>query len=76
MNIVATRVWLRCQGKERSWEYSSYHLSKFENVAVTQKEKITEEFLNEHLLAISGRPGFANMANYKAIKSVLEEHTW
>ena len=52
-------------------------LSRLENNEVTKKESnITEEFLDEHLMSISDRPWFTDMANYKATKNVCEDYTW
>lgn len=47
------------------------HLTRLDNVAVTKKEKnITKDFSDEDLSAISKRPLFSDMDNYKAMKSV------
>lgn len=53
------------------------HLSRLENEEVTKnKDNITETFLDEQLMAISERPWFVDMANYKAINVGPEEYTW
>ncbi|MCI13910.1 hypothetical protein A2U01_0035033, partial [Trifolium medium] len=53
------------------------HLSRLDNATITAKEKsITEEFPDERLFAISQRPWFANMANFKASNVVPREYTW
>lgn len=46
------------------------HLSRLKSLEVTKKETIIkEEFSDEHLMTISKRPCFADMANYKATKN-------
>jgi hypothetical protein len=53
------------------------HLSRLKNSSVTDKEKdIVEEFPDEHLLAITERPWFADMANFKVGKIIPEDYTW
>lgn len=53
------------------------HLSRLENEEVTMKEKnINEEFQDEHLMEIGVRPSFADMANYRSTKNVLDDYTW
>ncbi|GAU36667.1 hypothetical protein TSUD_15800 [Trifolium subterraneum] len=52
------------------------HLSRLENPLVTTKEKvISEAFPDEHLLAISTRPWFADLANYKVSGELPEDLT-
>lgn len=51
------------------------HLSKFDNNEVTKKEKnTTEEFMDEHFMAISKRRWFVDI--YETTKNVSEEYTW
>lgn len=53
------------------------HLSRLENVEVTiNNQCIMETFPDERLMAISERPWFADMANYKATNAIPEEYTW
>lgn len=53
------------------------HLSRLENGEVTKnKDNIVETFSYEKLMAISERPWFGNMANYKSTNVVTEEYTW
>ncbi|GAU28722.1 hypothetical protein TSUD_372290 [Trifolium subterraneum] len=52
------------------------HLSRLENPLVTTKEKvISEAFPDEHLLAISTRSWFADLANYKVSGELPEDLT-
>ena len=52
------------------------HLSRLENVEVNRNKQSTKEtFLNEQLMAISERPWFANMTNYKATNEVPKQYT-
>ncbi|GAU45471.1 hypothetical protein TSUD_13140 [Trifolium subterraneum] len=52
------------------------HLSRLENPLVTTKEKvISEAFPDEHLLAISTRPWFADLTNYKVSGELPEDLT-
>ncbi|GAU43651.1 hypothetical protein TSUD_24200 [Trifolium subterraneum] len=52
------------------------HLSRLENPLVTTKEKVIgEAFPDEHLLAISTRPWFADLANYKVSGELPEDLT-
>ncbi|GAU23642.1 hypothetical protein TSUD_304170 [Trifolium subterraneum] len=52
------------------------HLSRLENPLVTTKEKvISEAFPDEHLLAISTRPWFSDLANYKVSGELPEDLT-
>ncbi|GAU41937.1 hypothetical protein TSUD_380420 [Trifolium subterraneum] len=52
------------------------HLSRLENPLVTTKEKvISKAFPDEHLLAISTRPWFADLANYKVSGELPEDLT-
>ncbi|GAU46855.1 hypothetical protein TSUD_385320 [Trifolium subterraneum] len=52
------------------------HLSRLDNPLVTTKEKvISETFPDEHLLAISTRPWFADLANYKVSGELPEDLT-
>ncbi|KAK2369206.1 hypothetical protein QL285_082354 [Trifolium repens] len=53
------------------------HLSRLENSEITSKEKnIEEEFPDEKLFAISERPWFADIANFKAGRIVPKGYTW
>jgi hypothetical protein len=53
------------------------HLSRLENSEITSKEKnIEEEFPDEKLFAISERPWFADIANFKAGKIIPKGYTW
>ncbi|KAK2382251.1 hypothetical protein QL285_069799 [Trifolium repens] len=53
------------------------HLSRLENSEITLKEKnIEEEFPDEKLFAISERPWFADIANFKAGKITPKGYTW
>ena len=53
------------------------HLSRLENSEVTTNNQgITETFPDEILMAISERPWFTDMENYKVKNVVLEEYTW
>lgn len=47
------------------------HLSRLENAEVTtNKQGITEIFLDEQLMAIRERPWFTDMTNYKATNAI------
>lgn len=53
------------------------HLSRLENMEVTQSKKsIMETSPDEQLMTISERPWFTNTTNYKASNIVPEEYTW
>jgi hypothetical protein len=53
------------------------HLWRLENSEITLKEKnIEEEFPDEKLFAISERPWFADIANFKAGRIVPKGYTW
>lgn len=53
------------------------HLSRLENVDVIKnKQSITETFPDKQLMAISERPWFSDMENYKATITVPEKYTW
>lgn len=68
---------LKIKDKKRFENVVADHLSRLENNEVAMKEiNITEEFPDEYLMTISERPWFADMANYKAIKTVPEEYNW
>jgi hypothetical protein len=53
------------------------HLSRLDNAAITAREKsIEEEFPDEKLFAISKRPWFADIANFKVGKVIPRGYTW
>jgi hypothetical protein len=53
------------------------HLSRLENHEVTKKEKnIEAEFPDEQLLAVTERPWFADMANFKVGNLVLDDYSY
>lgn len=77
MGALAARIDLEINDKKGVENVVTNHLSRLQNVEVTRdKQNITETFPDEQLMAISERPWFAGMANYKAIKVVPKEYTW
>lgn len=41
-----------------------------------KKRTSLKNFFDEHLMEISDRPWFVDIANYKSIKSIMEDYTW
>ena len=53
------------------------HLSQLVNEEVTKKEReVRDQFPNECLLAVVGRPWFADIANYKATRVIPQDLNW
>nr|KYP77072.1 Retrovirus-related Pol polyprotein from transposon 17.6 [Cajanus cajan] len=68
---------LEIKDKKGCENHVADHLSRLVNEEVTsQEEEILEEFPDEKLFAVSERPWFADMANYKAAGVIPEEYNW
>nr|KYP71708.1 Retrovirus-related Pol polyprotein from transposon 17.6 [Cajanus cajan] len=68
---------LEIKDKKGCENHVADHLSRLVNEQVTsQEEEILEEFPDEKLFAMSERPWFADMANYKAAGVIPEEYNW